>query len=257
MKIHRPDRLTKAWRELEEAGIPLEPEALRASVARNCGLTMKQMPNYDDEAVIRELKNGRVAYALPLFIRREEGGKTIVRGLTLHVPWDDSVEWLDEDRKLNRGWYAFLREDPPRHEHARDSVLNHRIICTLARGDIREGLLLAVGKVRPPASYEDRELIPIRFSILDQWDREPSLTFGLRLVRRQHLEERRVERRRGPLFSRRDPEPYVPRSLKAPTEPLMESWDETRINEEILRAVHSAGPSHRIHGRPPEQKKER
>ncbi len=106
------------------------------------------------------------------------------RGWTLHVPWDESVEWLEEDQKRNRGWYAFSRDYyPPKHEYRRDMVLNHRMQCSLSRGDIREGFLLAEGKVRPPETYHDGEIIPIRFSILDQWDCHPSVTFELPLMR--------------------------------------------------------------------------
>ena len=69
---------------------------------------------------------------------------------------------------------------PPKHEYPRNMVLNHRMLCSLSRGDIREGFLLAVGKVRPPETYHDGEIIPIRFSILDQWDCHPSVTLNCR-----------------------------------------------------------------------------
>jgi hypothetical protein len=203
MAIRRPERLVQDWRELEDADVPLEPLEFRVGIKPNAGLTIRQMPTDYNEAVIREIE-GRVAYVMPVFIRRDEPGRTIIRSCTLHVPWDDSVEWLDEDKKRNRGWYTFSREYPPKHEYARDTVLNHRMKGILSLGDIREGLLLAVGKVRPPEMYRDGEIIPIRFSILDQWDCEPSVTFQLPLVRGRHRGNEIPKSKRGPLFSRPD-----------------------------------------------------
>ena len=203
MATYRPFRLIEGWHELEEADIPLEPLEFRVGVKPNYGLTIRQMPTDYNEAVIREIE-GRVAYVLPMFIRRDEPGKTIIRVCTLHVPWDDCVEWLDEDKKRNPGWYAFSREYPPKHTYARDTVLNHRMDCVLSRGDIREGLLLAVGKVRPPENYRNGEIIPIRFSILDQWDCEPSVTFQLPLVRGTRSGDEIPRSKRGPLLSRPD-----------------------------------------------------
>jgi len=204
--ISTPAQLAVAWRELEEAGIPLEPRKFRIGVRPNAGLMIRQMPTDYCEAKIRELNDGRVAYVMPVFIRRDEPGKTIVRGCTLGVPWDESIEWLEEDEKRNRGWYTFSRDYPPKREFARATVLNHRMICTLSRGDIREGLLLAVGKVRPPEQYRDGQVIPIRFSILDQWDCEPYLMFQLPLERSRHRvdEKPRPRRNRVPLLSQPD-----------------------------------------------------
>ena len=183
MPIHNFGELLEGWGELEDAGIPLEPRKFRVGVKPNAGLMIRQMPTEYGEAKIRELNDGRVAYVMPVFIRRDEPGKTIIRGCTLDVPWDESVEWLEEDQERNRGWYTFSRDYPRKHEYARDTVLNHRMKCTLSRGDIREGPLLAVGKLRPPENYRNGQIIPIRFSILDQWDCYPSVTFELPLVR--------------------------------------------------------------------------
>jgi len=204
MATHRLGRLVEDWLELENAGIPLEPRKFRVGAKPNNGLMIRQMPTPYDEAKIRELDNYRVAYVMPVFIRRDEPGKTIVRGCTLDVPWDESVEWLEEDEKRNRGWYAFSRDYyPPKHEYPRDMVLNHRMQCSLSRGDIREGFLLAVGRVYPPETYHDGEIIPIRFSILDQWDGHPSVTFQLPLMRNRNRVNQtpRGKRKRKPLFS--------------------------------------------------------
>jgi len=203
MAIHRPGRLVEDWHELEDADIPLEPLEFRVGIKPNAGLTIRQMPTAYSEAVIREFGHC-VAYVMPLFIRRDEPAKTIVRDCKLHVPWDDSVEWLDEDKKINRGWYAFSRVYPPKHEYARDTVLNHRMKCILSLGDIRDPHQHAVGKVRPPETYRNGEIIPIRFSILDQWDCEPSVTFQLPLVRGHHRANEIRRSKRGPLLSRPD-----------------------------------------------------
>lgn len=239
MATHKTDRLVENWLELENAGIPLEPRKFRVGAKPNAGLMIRQMPTDYCEAKIRELDDGRVAYVMPVFIRRDEPGKTIVRGCTLDVPWDECVEWLDEDEKRNRGWYAFSRDYPPKHEYARDTVLNHRMRRILSCGDIREGFLLAVGKVYPPETYRDGEIIPIRFSILDQWDCHPSVTFQLPLVR--NLLARKLNRanqtpraKRKPLFSCRDR--IAPVEKRHVTDSVKSTKEEKRLHAEIEKA---------------------
>jgi hypothetical protein len=204
MTIHRFGRLEDDWRELVNSGIPLEPLKFRVGVNSNGGMTIRQ---YDTpyESGIQELRSGRVAYVISVFIRRDEPGKTIIRGCSLDVPWDDSVEWLEEDKRRNRGWYTFWENSyPPMHEYARGRVLNHRLICTLSRGAFREGLLLAVGKMRPPETYCDGDIIPITLRILDQWDYETPAIFKLRLERCRALDKKIKESTRESLLSRRD-----------------------------------------------------
>jgi hypothetical protein len=204
MTIHRFGRLGQDWRELEESGIPLEPLEFRVGVNSNGGMTIRQ---YDTpyESGIRELRSGRVAYVLSVFIRRNDPGRTIIRNCSLDVPWDDSVEWLEEDKSGNRGWYTFWENSyPPQHEYARGRVLNHRLICTLSRGAFREGLLLAVGKMRPPETYCDGDIIPITLTILDQWDCKRSAIFKLRLERCPALVKKIKESTRGSRLSRLD-----------------------------------------------------
>jgi hypothetical protein len=237
VRIHRPDRFVTAWRELEEAGIPLEPKPLRASVTRNYGLTMRCRPLVFDEACIREIRLYRVAYVLPVFIRRDEPGTTIIRDCTLRAPWDDSIEWLEEDAEKNVGWYTFSEQTCPRvHEFPRVMVLNHRMTGTLRRGDIREGVLLGVGSAPIPEAYRSGEKIPITLTILDQWDCEPSATFDFQLT---SCRTRVPEIPKSPsksLLSRRDP--VVPSSLpKALPMPLPKECDEKIDYEEIIRDI--------------------
>jgi hypothetical protein len=202
MIINPQKKRFAAWDALEKAGIPLELPEYRVGLKSDGGLTIRQMPTDYIEAVIRELKHC-VAYVMPVFIRRDEPGRTIIRDWTLHVPWDDSVDWLVQEKKRNRRWYTFSQNSLHNHHYARKSVLNHCMERVLSRGDIREGLLLAVGKVRPPKTYRNGEIIPIRFSILDQWDYEWSVTFRLPLVR-GHLNNEMPSSKRGPLLSRPD-----------------------------------------------------
>jgi hypothetical protein len=67
---------------------------------------------------------------------------------------------------------------------------------------MREGLLLGVGRARPPENYRDDEIIPIFLSVLDQWDAELSVTVKMRLNRCRYLAN--IARPRGPLLSKRD-----------------------------------------------------
>lgn len=236
MATDKTDRLVEYWRELEDAGIPLEPRKFRVGVKPNAGLMIRQMPTAYSEAEIRELNDGRVAYVLPVFIRRDEPGKTNVRGCTLDVPWDECVEWLDEDEKRNRGWYAFSRDYPPKHEFPRETVLNHRMQCILSRGDIREGFLLAVGKVYPPETYRNGEIIPIRFSILDQWDCHPSVIFELPLVRNPlarnlNRANQTPRAKRKPLFS--CPDRIAPAEERQATDSVKSTKEEKRLHAAI------------------------
>jgi hypothetical protein len=80
-----------------------------------------------------------------------------------------------------------------------------------------------VGKVRPPETYRNGEIIPIRFNILDQWDCESSFTFRLPLMR-GHLNNEMPSSKRGPLFSRPD---YL-----APVEELEETGATESAEEE-------------------------
>jgi hypothetical protein len=200
MIINSQKKRFAAWDDLEKAGIPLDLPEYRVGFKSDAGLTIRQMELPYEESEIRELGDGRVAYVLPVFMRRERPGKTVVREITLHAPWDDSIEWLTEGEKRNRGWYTFARDIP--QQYPRHAVVNHRLRCTLAPGDMREGLLLGVGRLRPPKNYRDGEIIPISLSVLDQWDAELSVTFKMRLNRCRYLAN--IARPRGPLLSKRD-----------------------------------------------------
>jgi hypothetical protein len=128
--------LAQQWRDLEAAGIPLEPLENRAGIARSPGriLTIRSGSHRLGTGEIRELRDGRFGYVLSVFIRRDSPGKTIIRDGWISPPWTDpSFEWLEDpkDSGQHPAWYSFPRDS----EHfARVEVLNHRIRCVLSRG---------------------------------------------------------------------------------------------------------------------------
>jgi hypothetical protein len=164
-----------------------------------------------------ELASGRFAFILPLFIRRDRPGKTIIVDAWIGTPWFDStIDWLQDPRETGSdpGYhYRFPQDTEP---FARKEVLNHRIYCTLSRGDIREGFLLAVGSA-PPESYKHCDQVPITLGLVDQWDAEHRATFGFTISRRA-ARPREQKKARSPLFSCRDVI-EEPRSWKAPPAP--------------------------------------
>jgi hypothetical protein len=128
--------LAQQWRDLEAAGIPLEPLENRAGIARSPGriLTIRSGSHRLGTGEIRELRDGRFGFGVSVFIRRDSPGKTIIRDGWISPPWTDpSFEWLEDpkDSGQHPAWYSFPRDS----EHfARVEVLNHRIRCVLSRG---------------------------------------------------------------------------------------------------------------------------
>jgi len=172
------------WHALETAGIPLEPLEDRVGVdARSSGSGLTIRRGRDAwRSEIRELKHGRFAYILPIFIRRDHPGKTIIRDSWIEPPWlDTNVEWLEDPRDEGRhpAYYNFPGDT---ERFAREKVVNHRINCVLSRGNICEGLLLGVG-LRPPEAFKNHQQIEITFGILDQWDCEPFAKLQMRMNR--------------------------------------------------------------------------
>ena len=197
-------KLAREWRELEAAGIPLAPLENDVVDARSSGggLTIRRGRDARGSE-IRELKNDRFAYILPIFIRRDHPGKTIIVDSWNDAPWPGATIELDEDPKYERRQPAYYKFPGDTEHFARERVLNHRVNCVLSRGDIREGLLLAIG-LRPPETYKNHQPIEVTFGILDQWDCEHSAKLQMR-VNRLPARARTIRRStRGPLLSRRD-----------------------------------------------------
>jgi hypothetical protein len=199
-------QLVTDWNVLEAAGIPLEPLKCRVGIdTENSGTGLTVRAGRDRwRGEIRELKNGQFAFIVPVFIRRDRPGKTIILDAWIGTSWPDgSIEWLDDPEQEDKHpGYFNLPGDTERF--LRGEVLNHRFInCVLSRGDIRTGLLLAVGS-RPPDIYKDHDEIPITLTIVDQWDCEQKVTLQMKMNRRPTRGKAIHTSTRSPLLSRRD-----------------------------------------------------
>lgn len=177
--------LAQQWRDLEAAGIPLEPLENRAGIARSPAgiLTIRSGSHCPGRSEIRELKDGRFGYILSVFIRGDSPGKTFVRESWISPPWaDPALELLEDPKHLGQhpGWYTFPRDT---EQFARVEVINHRIRCVLSRGDVREGLLLGVGCGRPPDIYKHNDKVLVALALLDQWDFAHSEKLEVRMNR--------------------------------------------------------------------------
>lgn len=205
MAIHDFAELLKERDDLEAAGIPLEPlenRVGRGTMDDGTDLTIR-VGRERQLSVIRELKDGRFAYILPIFVRRDRPGKTIIRECWIEPPWlDTSVEFVEDPSSEERhpGYYNL----PGNTERfMRESVLNHRMNGRLSRGDIREGFLLAVGS-RPPETYKNHEKIEVAFGILDEWDHEHIEMLQMVLNRLPTRAKATSKSTRSPLLSRPD-----------------------------------------------------
>jgi len=224
MKNHDVRQLVTDWNALEAAGVPLEPLESRVGLDTHnsgTGLTIRAGRNRW-RSEIRELKNGQFAFIVPVFIRRDRPGKTIIMDAWIGTSWPDTqIEWLDDpEQEEKHPGYFNLPGDTERF--LRGEVLNHRFInCVLSRGDIRAGLLLAIGS-RPPDIYKDHDEIPITLTIVDQWDCEQKVTLQMKMNRRPTRVQGIHTSTRSPLLSRQDviapTRPYV-----APRKPAAES----------------------------------
>ena len=221
MPNHDARRLVEHWTDLEAASIPLEPSEYRIGFdAQNSGAELTIKPGRDHwRAQIRELKGGRLAYILPIFVRRDRPGRTVIRDAWIAAPWPDPVELIgDLKEETKPAYYAFPGDA---EIFQRDDVLNHRLHCVLARGEIREGLLLGLGS-RPPDGFNDQDKIHVTLGILDQWDDELTVTLEMKIRRLPPRAKPVITSTRGPLLSRRDILPSSP-PLVAPHDPTGET----------------------------------
>jgi hypothetical protein len=243
MTIHKLGALEKQWRELEDAGIPLDPLEDRVgldNLNRGAGLTIRAGRDRC-RSEIRELKDGRFAYILPIFVRRDHPGKSIILDCWISPPWlDTNVALVDDPLEGKHPGYYNLPHDPERF--LRERVLNHRMNCTLSRGEIREGFLLAVG-IRPPEAYAKNQLIEVTVGVLDQWDVEHCAKVQTRMNRLRARHKEIGKSKRGPLFSVRDVIPPK-RSWIAPPIPPKQSREE---EQEAIR--HICEEMERVHAK--------
>jgi len=231
MARHDFRQLVKEWDELEAAGIPLEPlEYRKGGDKRNSEAMLTiRVGRPSGRSRIVELKNNRFAYTLPIFIRRNVPGKTVIRGCWLEPPWcDTNVELLEDSKEEGKHprWYVFPGDT---ERFARDEVVNHRMNCILAQGDIREGLLLWLG-APPPETYKHQTEVAVTFGILDQWDVDHTRKLAMCLHRRpaQRSAEAISKPARGHLLSKRDVIIADKRPLRVPRA----NSDEAREKEE-------------------------
>ncbi len=221
MANHDIRQLMKDWIELEAAGVPLEPPELRVGCdtqTSGVGLTIKPGRGHW-RARIRELKGGRLAYILPVFVRRDRPGKTVIRDAWIAAPWPDTVELIEALKEGTKPAYYVFPGDAEIFQRA--DVLNHRLRCVLARGEIREGLLLGLGSC-PPDGFSDQSKIHVTLGVLDQWDMEHTAKLEMKINRLPTQAKPVMTSTRGPLLSRRD---ILPSSsaLAAPQDPTAES----------------------------------
>jgi hypothetical protein len=215
MTIRNFEALAREWNDLEAAGIPLEPLENRVGIdARNSGAELTIRAGRDGwHSEIRELRNGSFAYILPVFIRRNLPGKTIIRDSWIETPWPESIiELLGDPKNEERppGYYTFPGDT---YRYPREKVLNHRINCELSRGEIREGLLLGVG-LRPPENYKNQCKIEVTFRVLNQWDVEHLAKLQVQINRLQTRAKANSKSTKSHLLSRRDV--IAPARLLAP-----------------------------------------
>lgn len=225
-------QLVTHWTELEAAGIPLEPLENRVGAEKPVEEVTIRLGRDRLRSEIRQLKNDRFAFIVPIFVRRNRPGKTIIRDVWIAAPWmDNCIEALDDPAYEGKhpGYYE-LPHDTERFP--RELVVNHRITCSLARGDIREGLFLAIG-LRPPDAFKDRAKIQVTFGLLDQWDCEHTAKLEMRMNRGPVHVAPILPNKRSRLFARRD-ELTETDSLVAPREPTGEG------RKEVTEA-HSGG----------------
>jgi hypothetical protein len=244
MSIRDFGALTQQWRDLEAAGIPLEPFEDRVGIdARSSGrvLTIRTGSHHPGRSEIRELGDGRFGYILSIFVRRDRPGKTRIRDSWVAPPWDDPIEWLEDSKDgKHPEWYAFPGE-PESELFARVEVINHRINCTLSYGDFREGLLLGIGSVRPPDTYKEYEKVPVAFTLVDQWDCRHSGKLQMRMNRRPARAKEAYKRTRPRLFSV-PPDIIAPRrSLIAPPRPKEISKKEAAARDRAFVEMVRAG----------------
>ena len=241
MKNHDVPRLVTDWNALEAAGVPLEPLENRVGIdMRKSGTGLTIRAGRDRwRSEIRELKNGRFAFILPVFIRRDRPGKTIICDAWIGTSWPDtSIEWLDDPvQEETHPGYFNLPGDTERF--LREEVLNYRLINrTLSRGAIRSGLLLAVGS-RPPAIYKDNDLVSITLTVVDQWDCEQKVALQMKMNRRPARAEAIHTSARSPLLSRQDvivpTRPYVAPRQSAAENREKQAADYLWLLEDIAR----------------------
>ena len=135
-KIRDFAALAQQWRDLEAAGIPLEPFENRVGIdARSPGRVLTiRTGSHHGRSEIRELWDGRFGYILSVFVRRDLPGKTRIRDSWVSPPWDDpTIEWLEDPKDVRT---TSRMVHPPRRRHQNSSRASRfsiiaSIVCSL------------------------------------------------------------------------------------------------------------------------------
>jgi hypothetical protein len=120
----------KLWADLDLAGIPLARLENRTGLDAEPPLTIVLARNHSCGR-IKELTNGSFAYILPVFVRRNRPGKTIIRDASIQTSWFDScLEWIDYPRfpGSHPDCYFFSGDT---ERFSSETVLNHdsKVLC--------------------------------------------------------------------------------------------------------------------------------
>src|SRR5215469_10170833 len=136
----------ETWRQLEEAGIPLEPQQHRAGF----------YPEYTDDLITIEQTNGllcnivspcfngRGGTALTLSLDIISKRRVVIRSLGLKFLWDPGSELIVLSDPKNRNSLETCYVLPNGDEFPRQQVLNHLLEdgCVLQRESLIQGSLL-------------------------------------------------------------------------------------------------------------------
>jgi hypothetical protein len=212
--------LIKEWLELQAAGISLAPLAERVGLdIRKTGaeLLIRELHGYVP-AEICELRSGCFGYVLPVFIRRDAPGKTILRNVGLSTPGAYTYIAPVDRPMCDRRYPDFYAFPGGTERFPLADVLNERITNrTLRRGECIEGLLLGLGG--RPAVDVVGDRIPITITLTDQSDGEHVKTLEVPIHFIPARKREAAERPRRDLLSKCDAIDPSSRSRKAPPAP--------------------------------------
>ncbi len=199
MPIYKPQltrseqaRYLKVALELAAAGVKLDiPDEWREN-ERFLRITIAGSP----ESLITQLSPSKVLYVFRVRLLAERSGT--VQGFEVETCWDQGVFPCYPE---GRPPYRF----GPGLDFDFDEVLNHRIesLLRFRRGDVREGLLLAMGYKPIPEEYGPGRPAPLNIVLFDQFSQQHAES-GEFLVERSARTTRSAARPRTSLFAPED-----------------------------------------------------
>jgi hypothetical protein len=203
VKIVNYAALERRWADLERAGIPLESQEHRIGARRDLAIAACR-PEYGLAAEVRELRSGAFAYVVPVCIRRETRGTTLIREFWIAPPFAGAVDLLDNSRIETRKGRPYYRFPGDSARFYTGNVLNQRIDHRLTPNHPPlNGAVLGIGSPIPEP-YSNHKVIDITLGVVDQHGSELSTTLPLALHRLRAPLKGAKHSRRAPLLSRRD-----------------------------------------------------